>query len=530
MLNDQLNEFSNATSLLQVASYFDTVAAAVKIGDTNKRYALSENASTAPSCPVSEGSFTTVTISPTSDNMCDLANSYITAILDLSVSLNAALGSVSADITNAANGGHNRAIWVGYKDSMDAIESYQIMANGSVIYTQNNAIEESYITACAATEEVKKADVFSKVRHVDVWKRVDTRRSGCIFEIIPGGTLVSAVGTISIKIDLRRFLPLSSIKYLPEFAGNIQLRIKFSTAGLVYCPVGIQDFLGKLYNAGKYLPITNRFVPFGDALTMANSAANADGAFVTVSTIKMNKTNFRVTECASHLWNFGISADIYQSLVQRYSSTPLSFPVQTLSFNVMNGSCNKNGKLSLTVTPRFIDTIFMLFQKDVEYKTVYENPRLSGFQLLMGGFGSVPQQEMSSIGPVLYEMVANALNFNNDMTGLNRDVMRSLTSLEDTRSTNVLYGIGVESNDVTNFLIAIPTSLDFTYQQGQTSATPITYSANIKFTEETGWTAASLNSIPLMGFLKDSVLAIQVNPNGPPIVQLDEFDITSPDN
>jgi hypothetical protein len=101
MLNDQLNEFSDATSLLQVSSYFDTVAAAVKIGDTNKRYSLSENASTAPSCPVSEGSFTTVTISPTSDNMCDLANSYITAILDLSVGASAALGVVNAALATA---------------------------------------------------------------------------------------------------------------------------------------------------------------------------------------------------------------------------------------------------------------------------------------------------------------------------------------------------------------------------------------------------------------------------------------------
>jgi hypothetical protein len=199
---------------------------------------------------------------------------------------------------------------------MDPIESYQIMANGAVIYTQNNAIEESYITACAATEEVKKADVFSKVRHVDVWKRVDTRRSGALFEISTAGALASATGSISIKIDLRRFLPLSSIKYLPEFAGNIQLRIKFSTAGLVYCPVGLKDTLGTLYNAGKYVAITNRFLPFGDPLTVINTIA-ADGTVAVSSGWKLSKLNFRVTECASHLWNFGIAADIYQSLVQR---------------------------------------------------------------------------------------------------------------------------------------------------------------------------------------------------------------------
>jgi hypothetical protein len=52
-------------------------------------------------------------------------------------------------------------IWVGYKDSMDSIESYQIFVNGQSVYTQNYAIEESFITSLATPDAVKKTDIFS---------------------------------------------------------------------------------------------------------------------------------------------------------------------------------------------------------------------------------------------------------------------------------------------------------------------------------------------------------------------------------
>jgi hypothetical protein len=45
---------------------------------------------------------------------------------------------------------------------MDVIESYQIIVNGQSIYTQNYAIEESYITNLASKDAVKRTDIFSK--------------------------------------------------------------------------------------------------------------------------------------------------------------------------------------------------------------------------------------------------------------------------------------------------------------------------------------------------------------------------------
>ena len=83
MINEHINEFSVDEGLTQIASYFNIVDNAVKTGDTNKRYTISSNASTAPSCPFNIGSWTSFVISPQGDNMCDLFNSYLTVDLQL---------------------------------------------------------------------------------------------------------------------------------------------------------------------------------------------------------------------------------------------------------------------------------------------------------------------------------------------------------------------------------------------------------------------------------------------------------------
>ena len=83
MINEHINEFATDAGLTQIASYFNVVDNAIKTGDTNKRYTISSNASTAPSCPFPLGSWTSFVISPQGDNMCDLYNSYLTVDIDL---------------------------------------------------------------------------------------------------------------------------------------------------------------------------------------------------------------------------------------------------------------------------------------------------------------------------------------------------------------------------------------------------------------------------------------------------------------
>jgi len=555
MLNEQINETSAHAIITQVASYFDAVDAAVCVGDTNKRYSVSTNACTSPSAPISNKSFTNDTISPTADNMADLFNGFIYAELNIKLRVEKAHAASIAIGFGATNVANYPSVWVGFKDADQAIAQYQILANGSTIYNQPSAITEFFITACADIDSVKKTDVFSRARHKDIWQKVDTVRTGIIVPLnnIAAG---SETGDISLvmKIDIRRFLPLATVKFLPAFVGNLSLRIQFAPDALFCAPLTLEDVLGSPIKLGKTTteyPITNRFVPLGQPFRCINNvtvAANVptvafhDDQVITCSL-------FIVKECNAIIPCFGLDDYLYQQFVQRYSSEALSFPIQTL--NVQGMKTVKNGttvNATISVTPRFVDNIFLNFRNDADSAyTCHVNPIFDTWQIKMGGYGSFPDIAVSSYGAQFYEIMCNAYNVNTDVACFNDDVMKSLTTIAPGvgKSVTIPDSIGYKSNDITNFIMAIPCSTDGTYQQGQTSATPITYqfrgglSASspyvdiLEVRDEGSNVTTPAKHISMeceMCTLRDSVFAIQCRGGQTPIVIIDEADLTTPES
>ena len=541
MINGHLNDAGYATHLTQIASYFDIVDSAVKTADTNKRYSMSTNVSTAPSPPIQANSWTHVHIAPTCDNMCDLYNSYIVA--DMEIEIN----PIKSPAASADNFDNPPSAWIGFKDSLHAISQYQIISNGVSVYDQSHAIEESYITSLATPDTVIERDVFSKCSMKGIHKRPDCLMTGAIVDLTKSSQKV----TISLKIDIRRFLPLSPVKYLPAFVGNLELRLKFSTDGLVWCPMPYTDLMvnPSKRNGIILLPtIGTCFRPLSEnqkvyvSCAKTTVAACADGSKpevykIVAGTAHLEVKQMCISKCYSILACFGIDDGIYQSLIQRYSGQSLSFPTQTLSFHQTDGPFtfdagsghDKEGKfnLAITITPRFVDTIFFLFPHKPNHRTCYYNPMFKEVRLYMGGYGTMPDQAMSSYGMQSYEMTQNALNMNNDAVGLNEGVMRSMIVSDRIRTTQQLEGY--EANDVSNYVLAFPTSVDNTFQQGQTSSSPITYELKGTFHPNSMFCVQDGSQcVPMIGLLKDSVLAIQIRPTGPPIIALDEFDIASP--
>jgi hypothetical protein len=144
----------------------------------------------------------------------------------------------------------------------------------------------------------------------------------------------------------------------------------------------------------------------------------------------------------------------------------------------------------------------------------------------MGGYGQMPDIRISTHGPRFYELCSNALNTNNDSQGFNKDVLKSLTSAESN-----LDGVGYQSNDISNFVIALPVEMDFTYQQGQTSNTSVNYELQAECGNDSPYRAGDANgALPvLMGFMMSTVLGFQLRGDGqPPIVGFGPYDISSP--
>jgi len=202
--------------------------------------------------------------------------------------------------------------------------------------------------------------------------------------------------------------------------------------------------------------------------------------------------------------------------------------------NVTGGTGSYTATLS--TTPKFVDNIFFNFiDGTMNQGSCHVNPLLESWQLKMGGYGSFPDIAVSTYGAQFYEIMCNAYNVNTDVACFNDDVMKSLTAItyaKEVVNGNIVEYIcpqlntGYKSNDITNFIMAIPCSTDGTYQQGQTSSTPITYQLSMK-AESKGPFGAKAPQVE-MCFLRDSVFAIQCRPGQTPVIVVEEADITTP--
>ena len=144
MLNNEVIMQTSADACTQIASYFDTVDNCIAMSDTNKQYSINPQTSYGPSPPIKSGSYTSVIISPNTHNTADLYNGFIKATMEIKVDIDDKI-----DTANVGDHSFNN-IWYGFKDARDAIEKYEIVANGITIYTQNYGCEESFLTACCS--------------------------------------------------------------------------------------------------------------------------------------------------------------------------------------------------------------------------------------------------------------------------------------------------------------------------------------------------------------------------------------------
>jgi hypothetical protein len=193
-----------------------------------------------------------------------------------------------------------------------------------------------------------------------------------------------------------------------------------------------------------------------------------------------------------------------------------------------NNLNSPSSKATETITPKFVDSIFLLFPDRVNLRSVFVNPKFESFQLTCGNYGSIPSIAYGTVGePRFLEMCSNAVNLNTDTFGLSEDVLNSIVQLSNEQMSNIqTRRDGYKSNDGTNFFIGIPTETDNTFQQGQTSDTPINYELTVHQSSANLY-GLNCQSPPLLCCLMDVVLMIQVQPYGSPLVTFGPHDITS---
>jgi hypothetical protein len=257
-------------------------------------------------------------------------------------------------------------------------------------------------------------------------------------------------------------------------------------------------------------------------------AGNLKTGTIKPRTLSVDSTSLEISKLDSCLYCFGIADQLYQGLKSRYTGMTLTYPTQVLNIasmsNLLKGETPKS---SQTITPRFIDTLFLLFPLKSGYRTIFRNPGFRQWYLTAGGFGQYPDIPYGTVDePRLIEMVQNGVNLNSNGVTLNEELYRSLIGTNTVQTpTN-----GWRSEDRTSFLLAIPLETDNTFQQGQTSATPINYELHVNQSTADDYAYGKVTERPpLICLLQDATISVQVMADGSPsLVEVGPFDITSP--
>jgi hypothetical protein len=111
-----------------VSSYFSQIDSVIMQDEcVNGQYRTTASGSYANACPAAMPAFTRVCLSTNGSTIVDMDTSYITVKLTFTLSMNQA---ITAGANNCSK------IFVGFKNSLEALERYSIYVNAQELYTQ----------------------------------------------------------------------------------------------------------------------------------------------------------------------------------------------------------------------------------------------------------------------------------------------------------------------------------------------------------------------------------------------------------
>ena len=428
----------------------------------NGQYNLVTAASYGANCPVETPGFTRVCISTNGSIIADLENSYIEANLRYRLKYSG-VAFDNAKVPNADKSGYVGAqkmskFFIGFKQSLDALERYDIYVNSQQIYSQPFVGPESTIMLAGLNDTIRENNpwVYTSYKNAAT---MDQNVCGVYVDLSEVAANTEFVVDIPVKINLHQFLLLSPVHYLPSFAGRWEIQLHFGPKNLVITPVlptayidpaavtvastgdkitiaadsGVYKF--KINDAADF--VTNYTVKANASVKTVNDSIqevmhycskDTDNAHVTGwanyftqigcpfpvytgvdgNALKFGKITFECNSssleaCLMNITQFQLRYEVYQALMAHYVENPLIIPTNTLSYNRFSHSSGSNpagGTNYIQATANLpvenIDSIFVLVPENERQQTCFYQPHLSDVRLGMGEFGIHPQRYMDT--------------------------------------------------------------------------------------------------------------------------------------
>lgn len=349
---------------------------------------------------------------------------------------------------------HLIKLFVGHKSSNQMVRQLQIWVNGhSIGYNQQEMIREgfAYSSCMSKQEKATKRFIHSLYENVSqyaksicgVYINVDDFKDG-------QEHLVE--WTANIPFD--NFLVLQAFDLFPNFAiPNVELRLYFDPAGLVWCPVDpytVYDVKTLIEGATglKTLP-TN--INFKRGFTQIGNSAMCPSEFgidsndntkyaVDSAELTLFCSSMRITEFSSHMAGFGVCEESLREIAQVLNEG-IAIPSQILYYDGFPDAANSRGiQTNLRATLSNVTSLSIVFPKHANDLTVFENPVYDGLQLRINN-KNYPDKTLSTLGAefLQLQLIASDLDGSIECTKEFEDSYTQDRNASDgTRYTNTL--------------------------------------------------------------------------------------------
>ena len=418
----------------------------------NGQYNMVSSACYSQNTPVAAPGFTRVCISVNGSLIADLENSYITAdlIYTLKYSLDAGEpAGTHARVGNLSGTQGLSKYFIGFKQSLDALERYDIYVNSQLLYSQPFVAQESFVQVAGLKDEILKKNPFVYTSYANA-ATMDSNVCGVYVDLnnIAAGEEFNI--TIPIKINLHQFLLLSPIHYLPPFTGRWEIELHFNSRNLVICPVHPKAYLTRKQmfllddklttytdaGHGELQGFSRHFTQINEPLSVIAKAAGAlDGKTEESYVLTWNRLTLSCVEtvlnkCIINLTQFQLRYEVAESLRAHYLEAPLIIPTNILTYQRFSMSNTQDSNLLCVANlpVENVDALFILVPHTAYQRTCFYQPYLKNLRLSAGEFGIKPAQYMDTFNdPRFVGLTLDALNLeNSQIASMNCDFANSI--------------------------------------------------------------------------------------------------------
>ena len=382
---------------------------------------------------IRENEYTQVDLAPPRFKVISLDNSYITIEQTIPITVSA-----------ACNSNNLCKYWyIGYKFAPEIIGQYRIHTNTDLLQTVNHANYEWFMIQNSVSDDVKEKDECYAT--IDKIRRMDPNVPGVYVDT----SVLSAVANpilvkLEVKIPVSSFLLFYNLKWFAEWMGKITIEIFPSYKNLVVCPVVPDVDKSFTYNTSStghisdllsaetkfHLGFHNINETFYGIILSSGTTLNSHATTGVLKTIRFSANDQQSDKIQIRTAQYMLQADIYDSIAQRYMQKPLVFPIQTIEakdFTTPLQGAGQNVDSAMTVALKHCDAAFVVFKKDINTTTCFENPNIEGVTFNING-KYYPRERVNTLDDVRSRnLTLDALNCNRSLiTQIPKDLHTSI--------------------------------------------------------------------------------------------------------